>query len=61
MLELDEAVATLEETLQVDLETCARLIREGQANKAAESLEIAMAKLSGLTDMLRSAAGGDRD
>ena len=61
MLELDEAVSTLEETLQVDLENCARLIREGQANKAAEHLEVAMAKLAGLTDMLRSAAGGDRD
>jgi hypothetical protein len=61
MMEIDEAVAVLEETLQTDLERCARLIREGEANKAAEHLEIAMAKLSGLTDLLRSAAGGERD
>ncbi len=61
MLEIDEAVAVLEETLQVDLERCARLIREGEANKAAEHLEVAMAKLAGLTDLLRSAAGGERD
>jgi len=61
MFETEEAVAVLEETLQVDLERCARLIREGEANKAAEHLEIAMAKLSGLADLLRSAGGGERD
>lgn len=61
MFETEEAVAVLEETLQIDLERCARLIREGEANKAAEHLEIAMAKLSGLADLLRSAGGGERD
>ena len=61
MLEIDEAVAILEETLQIDLERCSRALRDNQANKAAEHLEIAMAKLSGLTDLLRSASGGERD
>jgi hypothetical protein len=61
MLEIDEAVTVLEETLQVDLERCARAIREHQPDKAAEHLEVAMAKLSGLTDVLRNASVGERD
>ena len=61
MMEIDEAVAVLEETLQGDLERCSLSLRAGEAAKAAEHLEIAMAKLNGLTDLLRSAGFGDRD
>jgi hypothetical protein len=62
MMELEEAVGVLEETLQGDLESCARAIRAADLVKAGEHLEIAIAKLSGLTDMLRAAGGGrERD
>ena len=62
MMEIDEAVAVLEETLQGDMENCARCIRAGDTLKAGEHLEIAMAKLNGLTDLLRAAGGGrERD
>ncbi|MBX7249860.1 MAG: hypothetical protein K1X35_12560 [Caulobacteraceae bacterium] len=56
MLEIEEAVAVLEESLQVDLERCSRALRDSQPDKAAEHLEIAMAKLSGAVDLLRNAA-----
>lgn len=61
MMEIEEAVAVLEETLQGDLERCGMAIRAGETAKAAEHLEIAMAKLNGLTDMLRAAGYGERD
>ena len=61
MMEIDEAVAVLEETLQGDLERCGLAIRAGETAKAAEHLEIAIAKLNGLTDMLRASSFGERD
>lgn len=61
MMEIDEAVAVLEETLQLDLERCAKALRDAQPDKAAEHLEIAMAKLSGAVDLLRNASIGERD
>lgn len=55
MTELDEAVATLEETLQGDLERCDQALARGDAAAGRIELQTAMAKLSGLTDLLRSA------
>lgn len=62
MTELDDAVATLQEVMQQDLEQCGAAIREGDSVAARRALESATAKLGGLTDLLRSASassGGD--
>lgn len=61
MNEIEEAVAVLEETLQGDLERCSITLRAGDGGRAAEHLEIAMAKLGGLVDLLRAASHGERD
>jgi len=61
MDEIAEAVAVLQETLQGELERCGRCIRAGDTAVASQELETAMAKLSGVTDMLRAARTGGWD
>ena len=61
MNEIAEAVAVLEETLQGDLERCDRAIRAGDTAAAQGELQTAMAKLSGLVDLLRNAGPQDWD
>jgi len=61
MHELTEAIAVLDETLQGDLERCDQALAKGDAVLARAELQTAMAKLAGLTDMLRAAGPQDWD
>ena len=61
MTEFEDAVAVLQEVMQQDLEQCGTAIRAGDAAEATRALEAALAKLGGLTDMLRSAARNSGD